>query len=203
MAIWDTEGQKPRGYLKPCYRYIKDKLGDNLTGAAIGISFGYGEEYVLDSIIFNRFYMIDPYKHFDFSAMTPELWEEQYKYAVNKFSGLGHVTLWRATSEEASKLIEDHSLDFVYIDGNHFYPAVKMDIDLWWPKIKDGGVIGGHDYYDVDQSVNLDELIYDWRVNGIHYGVVKAVRDFARKNNKLVHCAPAETETAYDWWIDK
>ena len=49
-------------------------------------------------------------------------------------------------SEEAAKLVEDESVDFVFIDGNHFYESVKQDIELWRPKVKKGGMISGHDY---------------------------------------------------------
>jgi hypothetical protein len=37
----------------------------------------------------------------------------------------------------------------VYIDGLHDYGSVKQDIAAWWPKVKVGGFIGGHDYHDV------------------------------------------------------
>jgi predicted O-methyltransferase YrrM len=50
------------------------------------------------------------------------------------------------TSEEASKLFLEHSIDVVYIDGDHRYEFVKKDIELWLPKIKRNGIICGHDY---------------------------------------------------------
>jgi predicted O-methyltransferase YrrM len=42
--------------------------------------------------------------------------------------------------------IDDLSLDFVYIDGNHSYESCKKDIEIWLPKVKKGGIIAGHDY---------------------------------------------------------
>ena len=45
--------------------------------------------------------------------------------------------------------MKDGSLDFVYIDGLHDFGSVKQDIAAWWPKVKVGGFIGGHDYHDV------------------------------------------------------
>ena len=47
-------------------------------------------------------------------------------------------------SEDAVDDIPE-KLDFVYIDGNHAYEYVKKDIGLYYPKLKKGGVIGGHD----------------------------------------------------------
>lgn len=38
--------------------------------------------------------------------------------------------------------------DIVHIDGCHDYEAVLGDFTLWWPQIRDGGVLIGDDYYD-------------------------------------------------------
>lgn len=37
-------------------------------------------------------------------------------------------------------------VDMVYVDGCHSYRAVAADIDAWWPHVKPGGIIAGHDY---------------------------------------------------------
>ena len=57
-----------------------------------------------------------------------------------------HIPL-RMTSLEAAGKFEDNSLDFVFIDASHEYEDVKNDIIAWLPKIKDGGILAGHDYY--------------------------------------------------------
>lgn len=51
----------------------------------------------------------------------------------------------RMTSVEASKLFEDKTLDFVFIDGAHDYDSVFDDIQHWFPKVKVGGYISGDD----------------------------------------------------------
>jgi hypothetical protein len=50
-------------------------------------------------------------------------------------------------SVEAAKIYEDDSLDVVFIDACHEYQCVRDDIAAWYPKIKRGGVMAGHDYY--------------------------------------------------------
>lgn len=52
----------------------------------------------------------------------------------------------RKDSHRAAKLYNDESLDFVFIDGDHIYKNVKQDIISWYPKVKIGGFLGGHDY---------------------------------------------------------
>jgi hypothetical protein len=53
----------------------------------------------------------------------------------------------RNPSFEAVKLFQDNSIDFMFIDASHYYKDVKLDNKLWLPKIKEGGIIAGHDYF--------------------------------------------------------
>jgi hypothetical protein len=57
---------------------------------------------------------------------------------------------FKTTSEFAANMIKNESLDFVYIDANHKYDAVKKDLELWYPKVRKGGVFAGHDYLKMD-----------------------------------------------------
>jgi Methyltransferase domain len=51
--------------------------------------------------------------------------------------------------------IEDNStnvtslcdLDLVFIDGEHTHEAVKKDLEHWYPRIRPGGILCGHDFY--------------------------------------------------------
>ncbi|MCE9634679.1 MAG: class I SAM-dependent methyltransferase [Planctomycetes bacterium] len=56
------------------------------------------------------------------------------------------VTILRAPSVEAARQVPDASLDWVYIDGDHAYDAVRADLEAWFPKIKPGGLVSGDDY---------------------------------------------------------
>jgi SAM-dependent methyltransferase len=47
---------------------------------------------------------------------------------------------------DASKLVQDASLDAVYIDGWHIEPAFRQDMEHWLPKLKPGGLLMGHDW---------------------------------------------------------
>lgn len=49
-------------------------------------------------------------------------------------------------SAAAAGEVPDASLDFVFIDADHSYEAVRKDIDAWRSKVKPGGWFGGHDY---------------------------------------------------------
>lgn len=59
----------------------------------------------------------------------------------------GHYHAIQMPSVDAANLYQDNSLDFVFIDASHTYENVFADIKAYLPKIKKGGVIGGHDYH--------------------------------------------------------
>lgn len=97
----------------------------------------------------------------------------RYTEAVRRLAKYGNrCTLIHKTSEEAAVDFDDESLDFVYIDADHTYAATKQDIDLWWPKVKFGGVFSGHDYF-----VNT---------NSGDVGVVDAVEEFAEEHRQQI-----------------
>lgn len=56
------------------------------------------------------------------------------------------IKIIRKTSVQAAKSFKPNSVDFVFIDGNHDTQSVQSDIDAWYPKVKVGGIIAGHDY---------------------------------------------------------
>jgi len=56
------------------------------------------------------------------------------------------TTILPMFSDEAAALVQDRSLDFIFIDASHGYLDVLCDITRWAPKIKSGGIVSGHDY---------------------------------------------------------
>lgn len=53
----------------------------------------------------------------------------------------------RMYTEDAAVLFEDESLDFVFLDACDLYEGCAIDIKLWWPKVKPGGVMAGDNYH--------------------------------------------------------
>ena len=66
--------------------------------------------------------------------------------------------LIKNSSIAAARDIPDGSLDFVYIDADHDYASCKEDIEAWFPKVRHGGLIAGHDYlnWTKDQGAGCD-----------------------------------------------
>jgi cephalosporin hydroxylase len=71
--------------------------------------------------------------------------------AHNRLAGKDYVIIEKF-SEDAIHDVPDNSLDFVYLDADHSYDFVMQDIILWGRKLKKGGAMSGHDYYDDSAS---------------------------------------------------
>lgn len=48
---------------------------------------------------------------------------------------------------------ENESIDFIFIDADHEYEGIMNDIKIWYPKVKRGGIIAGHDYVEAFSGV--------------------------------------------------
>lgn len=113
----------------------------------IGSYMGESACMFASSNLFNHINCIDPFKgEEDFNDIYGYTWEqieEEFKLNTRYFENITH---YKNYSTEISSRFEDNKYDFIYIDGNHEYDAVKKDIELYLPKVKQNGFIGGHDY---------------------------------------------------------
>lgn len=66
--------------------------------------------------------------------------------------------LLRCTSECAVDSFQDGTLDFVYLDGDHRGEQVEKDLTLWWPKVKPGGILAGHDFLSSEPYSAYEEV---------------------------------------------
>lgn len=71
-----------------------------------------------------------------------------YKDAYRRlrpYLATGRCAVHKTTSAAAAPTFPYESLDFVYLDGDHRAEAVYHDLELWWPRVRPGGVLAGHD----------------------------------------------------------
>jgi predicted O-methyltransferase YrrM len=79
----------------------------------------------------------------------------QSVFTQNMLPVVDHYNLVAQPSLQAVQQYADGSLDFVFIDAAHDYDNVKADVLAWWPKVKPGGVLAGHDirHGPIDQAL--------------------------------------------------
>ena len=123
-----------------------DKLnGDSkLIGVEIGVSEGENARDILQNMNIKMLYAVDVWDEYhDHGKRTTERFLSK---VYEEFWNDVNIKIVKLDSVSASKMFKDNSVDFVYIDGNHSYKFVLKDIESWLPKIKEGGVLCGHDY---------------------------------------------------------
>mmetsp|Transcript_83113 Transcript_83113/g.258110 ORF Transcript_83113/g.258110 Transcript_83113/m.258110 type:complete len:415 (+) Transcript_83113:256-1500(+) len=132
--------------------------------------------------------LVDPYHlHSDSPDSHYQQLDEFYVSSRDIFMTAGERTSpyrKRATfmvqeSAEAARWVAPGSLDLVFIDGDHRFESVTLDIQAWWPCVRAGGVIAGHDF-----SVTFP-------------GVVEAAVKFALSVGLRLRLAPEI------WWVTK
>jgi Methyltransferase domain len=96
---------------------------------------------------------------------------------------------YRMLSTEAAKQIPDNSLDYIYIDARHDYCGVKEDLEAYWPKMRPGAIIAGHDFLN-HFEVKAISPQQDWRVcqdGTTNLGAVRgAVEEFAEQHGLVL-----------------
>lgn len=117
--------------------------------------------------------------------------KKEFKDNISKYRFWDRVMLYPMSSEEAAEHFHDGFFDMVYIDASHLYEDVKKDINLWLKKVRDGGVMSGHDFeaHDYDEQYINDDF-----VDGKHHGVIKAVTESfndVKKTGRIWHVTVA------------
>lgn len=133
-----------RGLVEP----IK-KLEGDLVGVEIGVCNGVTSELFAQQIPnIKKLFAVDNYPSFvdwDGTRVTEERQAETMRRCKERLAKYPNVEFVYKSSAEFSESVFDDSLDFIFIDGDHSYEATLKDIQLYWPKVKTGGVFAGHD----------------------------------------------------------
>jgi len=156
-----------------------------LVGQAveIGVRRGHFSSHMLKNWRGKTLHLVDPWEHqestqyHDVSNMPQDTHNENLEHvkAMLDEEAPGRYEIHRGYSVEIAKTFTDNTLDFVYIDARHDYTGVLEDLVAWYPKLKDGGILAGHDFIpDQIKPVEGD------------FGVQKAVNEFARLKSREV-----------------
>jgi len=159
---------------------VEKQIGTPSIGCEVGVC-----RAELSLRLFEKFddltlYMVDPYlglrqagwKQKDMNGAMVIAQNNTVKFANRR-------VLFVCTSLQASCVVQDESLDFVFIDADHGYEYVKEDINAWYPKVRNGGLVSGHDYQRK------------------HLGTIRAVDEFAEIHGYKI------TVDETNWWFVK
>lgn len=162
------------------------------SGIEIGVQSGvYSNSIISKWNSCKTYVMVDPWlqqKNYDDAAnVENELQNQRFissMNVVNRYSSRVEFFILRTTSEKALPYLSGKLYDFIYLDARHDYMSVKCDIEWYYPLVKPGGILAGHDY----QDDNGGEWKLDKNGNKIssNKAVKSAVDEFAEKNKLVV-----------------
>lgn len=171
-------------------RLPKDK---NIIGAELGVWKGETSYQLLKALPKLNLMMVDRWQvppdgdsYFQgsrtMSRSTQKQFDDVFNMAYNRVNEFGErCKIYRMTTIEASEYVDNNSLDFVFIDSDHSYIGVTNDLTYWYPKLKIGGLLCGH----------------DWENNNTYNEVKRAVTDFFHRNDII------ELDVDHTWFYKK
>lgn len=184
---YDDKTSLPYGcsvrYNRDLFPILFAKLGFQY-GAEIGVQYGEYSKKLCKANPNLKLLCIDPWLPRG-AKYTQERQNEIYQHCIKNLKDY-NCTIIKKTSMEALNGVQDKSLDFVYIDGDHTFDYVMEDIIKWNKKIKTGGICAVHDYnYNVD------------------LGVIFAVDAYTRAHNIRPWYVTKEVQPTAFWVVDE
>ena len=165
-------------------------------GCEVGVAYGGHSVTILNKTNVQKLFSIDPYLEYGDTtnsflfrsipeqAIRQRYWDVLYFHVCDRLSIFDDRSeLWRMTSVDASKRVEDESFDFVFLDANHTFESVMQDLHAWFDKIRSGGIFCGDDYE-----------------SSRHSGVTRAVNHFFKIKDIPVHTNKSHKRF---WWVYK
>lgn len=176
----------------PILAVLKDRFRDrNINVGEIGVRHGHSTFYIICTLNVENYYAIDPFLSYDdysgdgFNDAIKDMGGDNllinYLNQINIARKLRktNIHIIRDFSNKAHTNIENESLDFCFIDGNHTYDYVMDDLVNYFPKIAPGGIIAGDDYF----MRHIDNDVYKTGAGCEEKMVYEAVDEFVTNRN--------------------
>lgn len=152
--------------------------------AELGVDEGNFSEQILSITEPESLFLVDVWE-------TERYGEEEMRKVKKKFDDFAEVSIVRERSEIALSEFEDDFFDLVYIDTTHSYEQTSKELYVSQRKVKEDGVIAGHDYCVGNVS------------KGVPYGVISAVHEFCIQENWQISHLSLETDGYRSFALEK
>jgi hypothetical protein len=162
-----------RKHQRSLIKLIKEVIGVPVSGAEIGVFKGETSAILMEKFPGCHMVCVDTWKRWEsgsyiedgnMNKYTQEEWLDIKKKAVINISSVkgASFSIYHAESKDAAADVPDKSLDFVFIDSNHFYDGIRSDIEVWLPKTRK--LLCGHDYKnvrDIKGSFGISRAVHE------------------------------------------
>ena len=133
-------------------------------GVELGVKRGeFSEEVLQKWTLTKQYYLVDPWAqqqdYVDVANVQTSEHEGFMREALARMQNFpGRYTVVRNFSFAAVHQFPDCFFDFVYVDAVHDYEGALNDLIDWWPKLRSGGIMAGHDYFDNIEPYGIFEV---------------------------------------------
>ena len=149
-------GLRRLGWLRDPRVFIFSHVASEGVAAEVGVWKGDFSEIILKHNKPKKLYLVDPWQFqpefsdrmFGGSVATSQSdMDDIFAGVEARLAAYDSVEFVREFSDRAAEVIPDESLDWAYIDGNHYFDYVLADLKLYGTKVVPGGFIVGDDYW--------------------------------------------------------
>ena len=138
-----------------------------------------------------KLYLVDLWAHVDgmraeLGGLTQQQQDGVYAACMELLKDYrDRIVVLRGWAHEMAAEVPDGSLGFCYEDSTHEYDWVLKNLRAWWPKVRPGGIMAGHDYLSPSFTVK------------------PAVDEFAAEHGLRVHVVPEKHINDASFWFEK
>ena len=199
--------------------FLLNKLGLFGVGVEVGVERAHHARHLRQNWEGKLLVLVDKWEvNPAYAACTRERHLQSHDEAMSNIKNMAKpVEVIKAWSTDAAKEIAERDnnsaikrlwndgLDFVYLDADHSYTAVKNDIESWLPLIRKGGVICGHDFVSDGYHIPGDPITSyptaeaSGAADACPFGVQRAVRE--KWGDAVVSLTSPDTDGGWRSWL--
>ena len=143
------------------------RMKPNAIVAELGVDQGEFSEKIFKITSPSKFHLIDLWGSERYNDGKRRAVADKFKKEIDA----NQIEINHGYSTEIVNKFPDTYFDWIYIDTAHSYKVTIDELNAYLPKMKENGIIAGHDF-----------TVGNW-INRLKYGVIEAVYEFCHKNN--------------------
>lgn len=151
-------------------------MGLHGDGVEVGTQCGLYAQTILGGTYLEKIFLVDcwdrartpPENDSGISVEENREVEAKVRLRFEPHIAAGRVSIEKGFSVDVASRFPDKSVDFIYLDADHSEESVYRDLVAWYPKLRSGGLLSGHDYINNTP----------WAPTYIRFGVIEAVSRF-------------------------
>jgi hypothetical protein len=191
LPVTRIENFDAEKHIRSSFIKLLEYKKDEILGLEVGVYEGINSMYMLIAHHKLKMVLVDAWDNIvaytGGPLQSPTFMTMVKNCAIVNLMRFGdRVNFTYKNSEESVEDVDDESFDYIYIDGDHTYEGCKRDMELWWPKVKEGGMLAGHDIAMPEVRQAVEEFVKENNIGRWERDRVETIKDHRS-----------------DWWILK